>query len=191
MSELFRRSVTELARLIRSREVSPVEVVEAHLARIEQVNPVLNAITDCQAERARDQARQAERRIAQGSSVGRVHGVPLTIKSSIEVKGFRCECGTKLREGIVAERDAALVISLKRDGAVILGTTNTPEFLMAYESDNHLYGRTNNPWNLEYTAGGSSGGEAAAIASGCSAGGFEATAAGRSACRRTSAVFAV
>ncbi len=172
MSELFRRSVTELARLIRSREVSPVEVVEAHLARIEQVNPVLNAITDCQAERARDQARQAERRIAQGSSVGRVHGVPLTIKSSIEVKGFRCECGTKLREGIVAERDAALVISLKRDGAVILGTTNTPEFLMAYESDNHLYGRTNNPWNLEYTAGGSSGGEAAAIASGCSAGGF-------------------
>ena len=172
MTELFRQSARDLARRIRNKEVSPVEVVEAHLARIEQVNPVLNAITDLQPERALDQARRAEKQMMAGEATGPLHGVPMTIKSSIEVEGYRCECGTKLREGIVAERDATLVISLKQAGAIILGTTNTPEFLMAYESDNHIYGRTNNPWNLDYTAGGSSGGEAAAIASGCSAGGF-------------------
>ncbi len=172
MTELFRHSARDLARRIRNKEVSPVEVVEAHLARIEQVNPVLNAITDLQAGRARGQARRAEQQIMAGEPTGPLHGVPLTIKSSIEVEGFRCECGTRLRQGIVAERDATLVTTLKEAGAIILGTTNTPEFLMAYESDNYLYGRTNNPWNLDYTAGGSSGGEAAAIASGCSAGGF-------------------
>ena len=172
MTELFRLSATELARRIRNKEVGPVEVVDAHISRIEQVNPVLNAITDFQAASARDQARLAEQQMMSGGPTGPLHGVPLTIKSSIEVEGFLCECGTKLRKGIVGERDATLVTSLKKAGAIILGTTNTPEFLMAYESDNHIYGRTNNPWNLAYTAGGSSGGEAAAIASGCSAGGF-------------------
>ena len=172
MTELFRLPATELARRIRNEEVSPGDVVEAHLSRIKQVNPVLNAITDFQAESARDQARQAEQQLMSGGPIGPLHGVPLTIKSSIEVEGFLCECGTKLRKGIVAERDATLVTSLKKAGAIILGTTNTPEFLMAYETDNYIHGRTNNPWNLDYTAGGSSGGEAAAIASGCSAGGF-------------------
>ena len=172
MTELFRLPATELARRIRNEEVSPGDVVEAHLSRIKQVNPVLNAITDFQAESARDQARQAEQQLMSGGPIGPLHGVPLTIKSSIEVEGFLCECGTKLRKGIVSERDATLVTSLKKAGAIILGTTNTPEFLMAYETDNYIHGRTNNPWNLDYTAGGSSGGEAAAIASGCSAGGF-------------------
>ena len=172
MNELFRLSATELARLIRDKELSPTEVVEAYLIRTEKMNPILNAVTDFQPIRAREQAKHAERLIMAGDPGGRLRGVPLTIKSSIEVEGFRCECGTKLRKGVVAERDAALVTSLKKAGAIIIGTTNTPEFLMAYESDNHLYGRTNNPWNLDYTAGGSSGGEAAAIASGCSAGGF-------------------
>ena len=172
MTELFRLPATELARRIRNEEVSPGDVVEAHLSRIKQVNPVLNAITDFQAESARDQARQAEQQLMSGGPIGPLHGVPLTIKSAIEVEGFLCECGTKLRKGIVAERDATLVTSLKKAGAIILGTTNTPEFLMAYETDNYIHGRTNNPWNLDYTAGGSSGGEAAAIASGCSAGGF-------------------
>ena len=126
MTELFRQPATELARRIRDKEVSPVEVVEAHLARIEQVNPILNAITDLQAGRARGQARRAEQQIMAGEPTGPLHGVPLTIKSSIEVKGFRCECGTRLRQGIVAERDATLVTSLKEAGAIILGTTNTP-----------------------------------------------------------------
>src|SRR5207248_917347 len=91
--------------------------------------------------------------------------------SSLEVEGFRCEAGTRLREGHVADSDAPLVARLKNAGAIVLGTTNCPELLMAWETDNLLYGRTNNPWDLSRTPGGSSGGEAAAIASGCSAGG--------------------
>jgi Asp-tRNA(Asn)/Glu-tRNA(Gln) amidotransferase A subunit family amidase len=103
--------------------------------------------------------------------VGPLHGVPISIKSSIDVTGMRCEAGTKLRAGYVASRDAPLVARLRSAGAIVLGVTNTPELLMAWETDNLLYGRTNNPWDLSRTAGGSSGGEAAAIASGCSAGG--------------------
>jgi len=95
----------------------------------------------------------------------------LSIKSSIDVQGLRCESGTKLRQGTIAAQDAPLVARLRQAGALILGVTNTPEMLMAWETDNLLYGRTNNPWDLSRTPGGSSGGEAAAIASGCSAGG--------------------
>jgi Asp-tRNA(Asn)/Glu-tRNA(Gln) amidotransferase A subunit family amidase len=107
----------------------------------------------------------------QGQNLGPLHGVPISIKSSIGVAGMRCEAGTKLRAGHVASADAPLVARLRSAGAVVLGMTNTPELLMAWETDNLLYGRTNNPWDLSRTAGGSSGGEAAAIASGCSAGG--------------------
>ncbi len=172
MTELYYLPAAELARKIRTKECSPVEVMEAHLDRVEKVNPALNAITHLDAERARRSAQQAERGRDRGAEVGPLHGVPITIKSSIEVEGLRCECGTKLRQGVVAERTAPLVTRLQQAGAIVIGTTNAPEFLMAYESDNFLYGRTNNPWNLDYTAGGSSGGEAAAIASGCSAGGM-------------------
>ena len=119
MTELFRLSATELARRIRNKEVGPVEVVDAHISRIEQVNPVLNAITDFQAASARDQARLAEQQMMSGGPTGPLHGVPLTIKSSIAVEGFLCECGTKLRKGIVGERDATLVTSLKKAGAII------------------------------------------------------------------------
>ncbi len=122
-------------------------------------------------KRARRQARAAETAIARNESLGPLHGVPISIKSSIEVRGMRCEAGTKLRAGLVAAEDAPLVSRLRNAGAIILGTTNTPELLMAWETDNLLYGRTNNPWDLSRTPGGSSGGEAAAIAAGCSAGG--------------------
>ena len=100
MNELFRLPATELARLIRDKELSPVEVVEAHLARTEKMNPILNAVTDFQPARAREQAKHAERLIMTGNPGGRLCGVPLTIKSSIEVEGFRCECGTNLRKGV-------------------------------------------------------------------------------------------
>ena len=103
--------------------------------------------------------------------LGPLHGVPLSIKSSLQVAGLPWEAGTKLRAGIVAERDAPLVTRLRQAGAIILGVTNAPELLMAWETDNLLYGRTNNPWDLSRTPGGSSGGEAAAIAAGMSAGG--------------------
>lgn len=172
MPELYYLPAVELARKIRAKECSPIEVMEAHLARIEKMNPVLNAITHLDADRARRGAQEAQQKLDRRAPTGPLHGVPITIKGSIEVEGFRCECGTKLRQGVVAERTAPLVTRLQEAGAIVIGTTNTPEFLMAYESDNFLYGRTNNPWNLDYTAGGSSGGEAAAIAAGCSAGGM-------------------
>ena len=160
-----------MAELVRQLKVSPVEIVSAHLERIERINPRINAFVQIDAERALQQARRAEIAVARKEVQGPLHGIPVSIKSSIAVAGLRCEAGTKLREGYVAEQGAPLVSRLKNAGAIVLGTTNTPELLMAWETDNLLYGRTNNPWDLSRTAGGSSGGEAAAIASGCSAGG--------------------
>ncbi len=172
MPDLIFRSACALAVLVREKKVSPTELLEAHLDRVGRVNPVLNAIVDLDAERARKEASALETALASGEEVGPLAGVPMTIKSSIDVAGLRCESGTKLREGYVAKEDATLVARLRRAGAIVIGTTNVPDLLMAYETDNLLYGRTNNPWDLEVTAGGSSGGESATIASGCSAGGF-------------------
>jgi Asp-tRNA(Asn)/Glu-tRNA(Gln) amidotransferase A subunit family amidase len=171
MSELTFLSAVTMAEQIRKRELSPVELVEAHLARIDKLNPKLNAFVQVDAEGARRQARAAEYAVSNHEKLGPLHGVPISIKSSIEVKGMSCESGTKLRVGLVAAQDAPLVSRLRNAGAIILGTTNAPELLMAWETDNLLYGRTNNPWDLSRTPGGSSGGEAAAIAAGCSAGG--------------------
>jgi Asp-tRNA(Asn)/Glu-tRNA(Gln) amidotransferase A subunit family amidase len=169
--ELTFLSACEMAKLIRSRKLSPVELVQAHLDRIERLNPKINAYVQVDGERALAYARRAEKAVLENKTLGPLHGVPLSIKSAIDVAGMRCEAGTKLRAGHVAANDAPLVSRLRNAGAIILGMTNTPELLMAWETDNLLYGRTNNPWDLSRTAGGSSGGEAAAIASGCSAGG--------------------
>jgi len=171
MPASFPRSATELASEIRHKSVSPVEVARAHLDRIERLNPKLNAFVDCKPEIVLEQAKQAEAAVMSGASLGPLHGVPLSIKASIDVMGHRCEAGTKLRAGYIAEHDAPLVSRLRAAGAVILGVTNAPELLMAWETDNLLYGRTNNPWDLTRTPGGSSGGESAAIAAGLSAGG--------------------
>src|ERR1700687_2286096 len=164
-------SAREIAAQIRRKDVSPVEVARAHLNRIECLNPKLNAFVDYNPEAVLAQAREAEKAILRGDELGPLHGVPLSIKSAIDVAGHRCEAGTRLRAGHIATDDAPLVTRLRNAGAIILGVTNAPELLMAWETDNFLYGRTNNPWDLSRTAGGSSGGEAAAIASGCSAGG--------------------
>jgi Asp-tRNA(Asn)/Glu-tRNA(Gln) amidotransferase A subunit family amidase len=171
MSKLAFLSAVSMADQIRHKALSPVELVDVHLARIEILNPKLNAFVQVDGEGARRQARAAEDAVLRGEELGPLHGVPMSIKSSIEVKGLRCEAGTKLRTGLVATQDAPLVSRLRKAGAIILGNTNTPELLMAWETDNLLYGRTNNPWDLSRTPGGSSGGEAAAIAAGCSAGG--------------------
>ena len=160
-----------MAKLIRTRNLSPVELVQAHLDRIERLNPKINAYVQVDDEGALAAARRAEQTVLENKTLGPLHGVPISVKSAIEVAGMRCEAGTKLRAGHVAINDAPLVFRLRNAGAIILGMTNTPELLMAWETDNLLYGRTNNPWDLSRTAGGSSGGEAAAIASGCSAGG--------------------
>jgi len=171
MSELAMLSAVSMAEQIRQKKLSPVELVEAHLQRIERLNPELKVFVQVDTEGARRQAHAAEIAVSRKQNLGPLHGVPVTIKSSIEVAGLRCEAGTKLRAGYVAQQDAPLVSRLRHAGAIILGTTNCAELLMAWETDNLLYGRTNNPWDLSRTPGGSSGGEAAAIASGCSAGG--------------------
>jgi len=171
MSEINFLSAAQMAEHIRSRKLSSIEVIEAHLAQIERLNPKLNAFVQVDAEGACKQAREAESAVKQGKRLGPLHGVPISIKSSIAVAGLRCEAGSKLRAGEIARQDAPLVTRLRNAGAIVLGATNTPEFLMAWETDNALYGRTNSPWDLTRTPGGSSGGESAAIADGCSAAG--------------------
>ncbi len=171
MSDLTFLSAAAMAELVRSKKISPVELVSSHLDQIDRLNPKLNAFVEIHADRAVQAARDAEGGIMRGESTGPLHGVPLSVKSSISVAGMRCEAGSRLRAGSVAREDATLVQRLRSAGAIILGTTNAPELLMAWETDNLLYGRTNNPWDLSCTAGGSSGGEAAAIVSGMSAGG--------------------
>jgi Asp-tRNA(Asn)/Glu-tRNA(Gln) amidotransferase A subunit family amidase len=164
-------SAVAMAQQIREKKISPVELLEAHLAQIEKLNPKLNAFVQLDSERARHAAHDAEVAVARQKPLGPLHGVPISIKSSISVAGLRCEAGTRLRTELIAQNDAPLVTRLKNAGAIILGVTNAPEFLMAWETDNLLYGRTNNPWDLARTPGGSSGGEAAAIAACMSAGG--------------------
>ncbi len=150
--------------LVEQHKISPLELANEHIRQIERHNPALNAIIDFDPEEIRAHA--------QRPGTGPLAGLPLTIKSSIAVKGRRCEIGSTLNRGNIAETDAEAVARLRASGAVFLGTTNCPEFLMAYETDNLLYGRTSNPWDLTRSAGGSSGGEAAAIAAGMSAGGL-------------------
>jgi Asp-tRNA(Asn)/Glu-tRNA(Gln) amidotransferase A subunit family amidase len=172
LSDLTLLPLGRQAALVAARSVSPVELLELHLARIARLNPLLNAFATLDADRAVAAAREAERALAKGAPTGALCGVPVTIKSSIDVAGLRTEAGSRMRADQTAASDAPLVARLRRAGAIILGNTNAPELLMAYETDNLLHGRTSNPWDLERTAGGSSGGESAAIAAGLSAGGF-------------------
>lgn len=171
MDELNFLSAGQMAEQVRQKKISPIELAQAHLARIQRLNPRLKAYIQVDEDRVLREARASEAAVMRGEIAGPLHGVPLSIKNSVSVAGYVHEVGTRLRAGTVAATDAPLVSRLKKAGAVILGVTNTPELLMAWETDNLLYGRTNNPWDLSRTAGGSSGGEAAAIAAGCSAGG--------------------
>ena len=168
----YRSSLCLLASMVRERKISPVELVEAHLRHIAAVNPRINAFVTVLEEQARAAAREAESAVTRGAALGLLYGVPLTIKDSFDVAGVPTLCGSLLRLGHRASEDASAVARLRAAGAIILGKTNCPEFLSNYESDNYITGRTNNPWDTERTAGGSSGGEAAAIASFCSAGGI-------------------
>ena len=171
MDKIIFRTIAEIAAGVREKRVSPVEVVEAHLERVAAIQPKLNAFVHFDAEGARKKAQAAETAVMRGDRVGPLHGVPLTIKSCIDAAGWPTPAGSLMRKAYVPLMDAPLVARLRAAGAIVLGNTNTPEYLMAYETDNSLSGKTSNPWNLERSSGGSSGGEAAAIASGCSAGG--------------------
>jgi len=161
-----------MARLVAAGRISPVELVDAHLLRIERINPRINAFVRVRAEEARAEAKNAAEEIARGEAVGALHGVPVTVKDSFDMEGLPTLCGSRLRLEHRAAADSTAARRLRQAGAIILGKTNCPEFLMNYETENDITGRTLNPWNLERTAGGSSGGEAAAIAARCSAGGI-------------------
>jgi len=168
---LNRLTLTQMAVQLRERRISPIELAEAHLWQIERLNPKLNAFVEVFADQAREQAKAAERAAARGESLGSLHGVPVTIKDSFDIAGLPTLCGSRFRRGHRAASDSTAVARFKAAGAILLGKTNTPEFLMNYETDNHIIGRTNSPWDPERTPGGSSGGESAAISSFCSAGG--------------------
>jgi len=169
MSGITIESATRQLELLHSGKVSVVELAEAYIKQIERLNPQLNAFADFDAERVRAEARRLDK---QKKLRGPLHGLPVTVKSSIATAGYKCEIGSLIHQGDVPREDAVVVARLRAVGALILGTTNCPEFLMAYETVNLLYGRTNNPWDLERTPGGSSGGESAAIAAGLSSAGL-------------------
>jgi amidase len=162
MDELTRLSAKKLGALMRAREASPVEVMEAYLHRIERLNPKLNAIVTL-APDALERARESESEIMRGREVGVLHGVPITIKDTIETRGLKTTSGVMLRAEHIPDEDAPAVARLKAAGAIILGKTNISEMAIPYECDNPVFGRTNNPHDATRTPGGSSGGEAAAI----------------------------
>jgi amidase len=172
MNDLARQPAWQMAAGIRNRLFSVGDLVDAHLRRIERLNPKLNAFAAMDLEDVRRQARLAAEAVSSGIPLGPLHGVPITVKSSIDTAGLLCEAGTAVRRGYKPSADAPLVSRLKAAGAIVLGTTTVPEFLMAWETRSALHGQTNSPWDLERTPGGSSGGEAALIAACCSAGGI-------------------
>jgi amidase len=162
MNELLSLSATQQARLIREREISSVELVERHLRWIAIVNPRINAAIDVLADTALAAARRADA----GAVTGPLHGVPFSIKDSLELAGSVCTAGTMgRRHAAPATEDAVLISRLRKAGAIPIARTNLPDLLFAFESDNLLYGATRNPYDASRTSGGSSGGEAALIAS--------------------------
>jgi amidase len=168
MSDLVFKSAVELAQMIRDRQVSAIEVLEAYLNQINQHNSTLNAICTLDEASARIQARQADESLSRGESWGALHGVPITVKDIFETAGLRTTAGYIPLKDYIPQQDATVVSRLRTAGAILLGKTNMAELAGDYQSTNSLFPRVNNPWNVEYTAGGSSGGSAAAVAAGLS-----------------------
>jgi Asp-tRNA(Asn)/Glu-tRNA(Gln) amidotransferase A subunit family amidase len=164
MTEIPSWSAVEIVQKASSGEVSVGDIIEAHIRRIEQVNPPLNAVVTPLFEQARREAQAADEQRTKGGHLPPLFGLPVTIKDSLDVAGAPATCGMLARRDRIAEKDAAVVAQLRQAGAIILGKTNTPEVCWAQETTNLLYGRTNNPWNLAHSVGGSTGGEAAIIA---------------------------
>ena len=168
MSDLVWKPAVELAQMIRDRQLSAIELLDAHLEQIARHNSKLNAICTLDEENARIRAEEADEALARGENWGALHGVPITIKDIFETAGLRTTAGYIPLKAYVPQQDATAVANLKAAGAIILGKTNMAELAGDYQSTNSLFPRVNNPWNVEYTAGGSSGGSAAAVAAGLS-----------------------
>ncbi len=164
--DIWQLSATEAARGIRENQFSSESLTRSHLARLESANPAINAVVNTTHELALAQAQTADEAIAQGSSMGALHGVPITLKQNVDLIGQPNANGLPALANLIATEDAPVVANLKAAGAVILGQTNTPEFSMRFVTDNPLHGLTLNPWDHNITCGGSSGGAAAATAAG-------------------------
>ncbi len=179
MNETLRLPGIEQARLIRNRQVSSRELIQAHLDRIAEVNPTLNAAVMVLGDEALRAADLADQRAAQGETISLLDGVPFSVKDSIDVLGTSCTAGTMgLANSLPSKSDATLVSRLRSAGAIPIAKTNLPDLLFAFETDNLIFGRTNNPYDPSRTCGGSSGGEAALIAAGASPIGLGSDAAG-------------
>jgi amidase len=168
MGEIWQLSATELAQRIARRQLSSVEVVNAHLARIDAVNPALNAVVRVLADDARAGAVLADKRLAAGEAVGPLHGVPFTVKENIDMAGLPTTWGVPALAEAVVPADAPVVERMRAAGAIPIGRTNLPDMALRVHTFSSLHGLTRNPWHPGRTAGGSSGGEAAALASGMS-----------------------
>jgi amidase len=166
MREIWQHSATELAELIEKRQLSSLEVVNAHLARIDAVNPAINAVVRVLADEARAAAVAADRRLAAGETVGPLHGVPFTVKENIDMAGLPTTWGVPALAQAVVPADAPVVERMRAAGAIPIGRTNLPDMALRIHTDSSLHGLTRNPWHPGRTAGGSSGGEAAALATG-------------------------
>ncbi|MFJ7793369.1 amidase [Pseudomonas sp. NPDC096950] len=172
-------TLREMAGLLRRGVLTSVSLLEFYLQRIAERNPQINALIQLEsADELRRQAREADEMARIGNIRGPLHGIPMTIKDVCHVRGFRMSRGLEELLGAASQEDATVVARLREAGAIILGITNVPELCMAFETDNLLYGRTLNPYDPQRSAGGSSGGEAAAIAAGCSPAGLASDACG-------------
>jgi fatty acid amide hydrolase 2 len=157
---------TTMAEAIAAKQITSFAATEIFISHLQKFNPYVNCLVEERFTKAREEAQRADEALAQGKAKGRLFGVPISIKESFDVAEMRTTGGIPRRKDIMANKDADIVARLRKEGAIILGKTNTPVLCFCQESDNKLYGRTNNPWNLSQTAGGSSGGEAASIAAG-------------------------
>ncbi|BEP71102.1 MULTISPECIES: amidase family protein [unclassified Variovorax] len=167
--QLWQLEAADLAQRIKAREVSCVEAVRSSLARLEAVNPRVNAVVDGCADEALGAAAQADAALANGEATGPLHGVPVTIKVNVDQRGHATTNGVEAYRSVVATDDSPVVANLQRAGAIVVGRTNTPAFSMRWFTDNAAHGRTLNPYNADVTPGGSSGGAAAAVAVGIGA----------------------
>jgi amidase len=166
MQDLWRKTARELVTLVGKREVSPVEVLDAHLGVIDRLNPTLNAIVTLVADRAREDAFAAEKAVMRGDELGPLHGLPIGIKDIVATANIRTTYGSPLYGNYVPTEDAEVVHRLKAAGAIILAKTNTPEFAAGANTVNPVFGATRNPWDINLSPAGSSGGSAVAVASG-------------------------
>ena len=177
MDDIIYSSIYQLVDLLKQRKISATELTKLYLEQIEEVNPRLNALIQ-KNEKVLAEAKAKDKNFEKYSKNEPLFGIPITIKDSIDTAGIITTGGTKGRKYYIPEKDATVVKRLKEAGAIILGKTNTPELTLEYETMNEIYGRTNNPYNIAKSPGGSSGGEAAAIAAGCSAFGIGSDTAG-------------